>query len=49
MAQHALKKLPVFAARFLHLFFFYKQPVYKQLALGWKIAASNFQDSTPFH
>ena len=21
-----------------HLFFFYKQPVYEQLALGWKIA-----------
>ena len=28
--------------------FFYKQPVYKQLPLAWKLL-SNFQASTPFH
>ena len=31
----------------LHIFFF-KQPVYKQLAVGWQIA-NNFQSSTLFH
>ena len=31
------------------LIFFHKQPVFKQLALGWQIAKKTFRDQPFFH